>query len=328
MLSHIAESLEPLRGTMNSKAILVALFLVGFFLPAMAQNLAADGGIFIKSDEPEIVAGHPVENSQSERNMFDIGKTVTVGDSALFVSEAGKADGEPIILLHGGLGSRNDFLPLAKQLSAEYRLVAIDSRGHGRSALGSVSLTYRQLEQDIAAVLGALGLTKAGIIGHSDGGIVALRLAASGIIRPRFVVAVGAHWQMPADEPTREIYQGITVDEWRGMFPEQVQNYEAENPAPDFARLFDATRVMWLGNDDEAYPGTSVRSITSPLLVVRGDEDFLVSRRQAFDLVEQVEGARLLNLPFASHTVLEDRPEDILPSFKAFLASLSQPGQE
>lgn len=129
---------------------------------------------------------------------------------------------------------------------------------------------------------------------------------------------------MPADDPTREIYQGITVDEWRGMFAEQVRSYEAENPAPGFARLFDATKAMWLGNDDKAYPGVSVRSIASPLLVIRGDDDFLVSRRQAFELAEQVEGARLLNLPFAAHTALEDRPEDGLPAFKAFVSSLPQ----
>lgn len=256
--------------------------------------------------------------------MFDIGKTVTAGDAALFVSEAGKADGEPIILLHGGLGSRNDFLPLAKLIAANFRLVAIDSRGHGRSTLGNLPLSYHQLEQDAAAVLGELGLSDAGIVGHSDGGIVALRLAAFGTNPPRFVVAVGAHWQMPADDPTRDIYQGITVDEWRGMFSGQVQHYEAENPAPDFARLFDATKAMWLGDDDNAYPGASVRSIVSPLLVVRGDEDFLVSRRQAFELAEQVNGARLLNLPFAAHTVLEDSPEAFLPAFNAFISSVPQ----
>lgn len=304
--------------------MLFGLLLAGFSVPALAQNLATDGGVSINADGPGTVTERPVDNIPSERSMFDIGKTVTAGDAALFVSEAGKADGEPIVLLHGGLGSRNDFLPLAKHLAADFRLVAIDSRGHGRSTLGGVPLTYHQLEQDAAAVLAELGLTDAGIIGHSDGGIVALRLAASGTVRPRFVVAVGAHWQMPADDPTREIYQGITMGEWRGMFAEQVQTYEAENPAPDFARLFDATTAMWLGNDDKAYPGASVRSIASPLLVVRGDEDFLVSRRQAFELAEQVDGARLLNLPFASHTVLEDSPEDVLPAFKAFIASLSQ----
>ncbi|MEC5318389.1 alpha/beta hydrolase [Brenneria populi subsp. brevivirga] len=255
--------------------------------------------------------------------MFDIGQTVTVDNTALFVSEAGKADGEPIVLLHGGLGSRNDFLPLAKYLAADYRLIAIDSRGHGRSELGDAPLTYHRLEQDVSAVLTALGLTGAGIIGHSDGGIVALRLAASGSVKPRFVVAVGAHWQLPADDPTRGIYQGVTENEWREMFPQQIRQYEAENPKPDFAALFAATTAMWLGNDDNAYPGASVRSIACPLLVVRGDDDFLVSRSQAFDLAEQVAGARLLNLPFASHTLLEESPEAVLPVFKAFLAGLS-----
>lgn len=257
--------------------------------------------------------------------MFQTGKTVIAGDVALFVSETGNADGAPIVLLHGGLGSRYDFLPLAKHLAGEFRLVAIDSRGHGRSALGDVPLSYRQLEQDIAAILAELGLADAGIIGHSDGGIVALRLAASGIVEPRFVVTVGAHWHLPPDDPTRETYQGISVDEWRGMFADQVQTYEVENPAHDFARLFDATKTMWLGNDDSAYPGASVSAIKTPLLVVHGDEDFLVSRAQAFELAEQVASARLLNLPFASHTVLEDCPEDVLPGLRSFFASLAEP---
>lgn len=254
--------------------------------------------------------------------MFDIGKTVTADDTALFVSETGKADGQPIILLHGGLGSRTDFVPLARHLAQEYRLIAIDSRGHGKSAPGHATMTYRQLADDVAAVLAELGLREAGLIGHSDGGIVALRLAASGVVQPRFVVAVAAHWQLPDDEPTRDIYQGVTADEWRGMFAEQVERYEAENPAPDFARLFEAAKAMWLGRDADAYPGEMVRAITAPLLVVHGDEDFLVSRRQAFELAERVEGARLLNLPFASHTVLEDSPMDVLPALAGFISGV------
>lgn len=69
-------------------------------------------------------------------------------------------------------------------------------------------------------------------------------------------------------------------------------------------------------------PGVSVRSITGPLLLVHGDEDFPVSRQQAFDLAEQVEDTRLLNLPFASHTVLEDKPEEVVPANQAFIARL------
>lgn len=166
--------------------------------------------------------------------MFDTGKIITAGNAALYVAEAGNTDGEPIILLHGGLGSRIDFEPLASHLASDYRVIAIDSRGHGRSAIGQSILTYRQLAEDFAAVLERLGLTKAGIIGHSDGGIVALRLAASRLVQPRFVIAVGAHWRLPDDDPARGIYESITVTEWREMFGPQVERYEAENPDPDF----------------------------------------------------------------------------------------------
>lgn len=193
--------------------------------------------------------------------MFDVGQIVGRGDTSFYVTEAGNTEGMPIVLLHGGLGSRSDFVPLAKDLATDFRLIAIDSRGHGRSPLGNAPLTYHQLEQDIAIVLAELGLTDAGIIGHSDGDIVALRLGASDAVRPRFIVTVGAHWEMPTDEPTREIYNGITVDKWRDMFNDQVQNYEAENPVPDFARLFEATKAMWLGSGEHAYPGASLSSI-------------------------------------------------------------------
>lgn len=256
--------------------------------------------------------------------MFDTGETVRAGDAALFVSETGRADGPAVVLLHGGLGSRMDFAPLAGQLAMDCRLIAIDSRGHGRSALGAATLSYRRLADDIAAVLDHLGLGEAGIIGHSDGGIVALRLAASGLVRPRFVVAVAAHWHLPDDDPVREIYRGVSVEDWRGMFAQQVERYEAENPDPDFARLFEATRAMWLGSGADAYPGETVGAISAPLLVIHGDEDFLVSRQQAFELAQQVEGARLLNLPFASHTVLEDAPADVLPALTSFMEAAQQ----
>lgn len=266
------------------------------------------------------MAEQSVENAPSEALTFDLGSTVEVGDTALFVAQAGRMDGPPVVLLHGGLGSRNDFLPLAQHLSADCRLVAIDSRGHGRSALGIMPLTYAQLERDVGMVLAALDLREAVIIGHSDGAIVALRLASSGKFHLRGVIAVGAHGELPSHDPTREIYEGVTEEEWRGMFAEQVERYEGENPTPDFSRLFEATRAMWLGSDENAYPGASVSRIRCPLLVVHGDDDFLVSRRHAFDLAEQVEGARVLNLPFASHTVLEDDPEAVLPAVRAFLA--------
>ncbi|MFT8779776.1 alpha/beta fold hydrolase [Acetobacter orientalis] len=255
--------------------------------------------------------------------MFDTGKFVSVGDTNLFVSEAGNLKGRVIVLLHGGLQSRLDFIPLAKHLSEDYRLIAIDTRGHGRSGIGTAPLTYRQLQDDFTVLLTTMGLQKSGIIGHSDGGTVALRLAASRAIQLEFVLAVGAHWVLPENDPARQIYQTITLEKWRAMFGDQISIYNTENPDPDFGKLFTAATQMWLGCDEDAYPGASVKNIQCPLLVVHGDDDMLVSRQQAFDLTEQVKGARLLNLPFAKHTLLEDMPESVLPFLQDFITRVT-----
>ncbi|MFT8898400.1 MAG: alpha/beta hydrolase [Acetobacter sp.] len=215
--------------------------------------------------------------------------------------------------------SRLDFIPLAKLLAEDYRLIAIDTRGHGRSGIGTATMTYRQLQNDFSVVLTALGLQKAGIIGHSDGGIVALRLAASHDVQPELVIAVGAHWILPENDPARQLYQTITLEKWSAMFGEQITTYNAENPEPDFGKLFNAAARMWLSCDNDAYPSTSVKDITCPLLVVHGDDDILVSRKQAFELAEHVKGSRLLNLPFASHTLLEDMPERVLAFLLDFM---------
>lgn len=90
--------------------------------------------------------------------MFASGNFVSVGDTKLFVSEAGNPTGRVIVLLHGGLLSRLDFIPIAKLLAEDYRLIAMDTRGHGRSGIGTAPMTYRQLQDDFTVALTTLGL--------------------------------------------------------------------------------------------------------------------------------------------------------------------------
>lgn len=78
--------------------------------------------------------------------MFNSGKPVSVGDTNLFVSEVGNPEGRVIVLLHGALQSQLDFIPLAKLLAEDYKLVAIDTRGHDRSGIGTATMTYRQIQ--------------------------------------------------------------------------------------------------------------------------------------------------------------------------------------
>ncbi|MFO3796934.1 MAG: alpha/beta fold hydrolase, partial [Anaerolineales bacterium] len=148
----------------------------------------------------------------------------------------------------------------------------------------------------------------------------ALRIAAANTLPLDKLVTIGAHWALKADDPTRYLYTEVTAESWREMFPHSYDRYQALNPAPDFELLAVALRALWLDSGADGYPNESVRDIRAELLVVRGDEDMLVSRTNAVELADRVLNARFLNIPFANHSPQEDRPEWLTPALEAFLA--------
>ncbi|WP_028633967.1 alpha/beta fold hydrolase [Pseudomonas parafulva] len=247
------------------------------------------------------------------------GAYLDIDDARIYFEQLGAQDAPTLILLHGGLGHIETFNTITPYLAEHWRLIGIDSRGQGKSTLGAAGLTYQRLQQDVERVIEHLGLTSVSIIGHSDGGIVGLRLAASKQVQVDKLVTLGAHWALNQDDPTRGLYAGITAAKWRGLFAEDVEQYESLNPEPDFAHLMDAVKALWLDTSEAGYPGASVSTITAPLLVVRGDEDLLVSRINALELADQVPGAQLLNLAFADHSPHESRPQWLMPMLEAFL---------
>lgn len=247
------------------------------------------------------------------------GQYLSIDGARIYYEQQGQQDGLPLVLLHGGLGDIGTFNTLTPHLGRRYRLIGIDSRGQGRSTLGCKPLSYQRLQRDVEAVLEQLGVNHASIIGHSDGGIVALRLAASSHVRVEKLVTIGAHWALHPDDPVRDMYSGITATDWCSMFPDSVASYQSANPEPDFETLVQAVKGLWLDDSEAGYPQEAVRGIQAGLLIVRGDEDSLVSRTNALELANRVAGAMLLNLPFAGHSAHEDRPQWLLPVLDEFL---------
>jgi pimeloyl-ACP methyl ester carboxylesterase len=234
------------------------------------------------------------------------GKHVEVDDARIYYEIVGD-EGKPyLLLLHGGMGNLEDFNPIVGALSKDFRLLAIDSRGHGKSTLGSAELTYERLQKDIEHVLESLRIQKVGVIGFSDGGIVALRLAASAVVNIDKLVVIGADWHAKNLEPVKELLSSVTAESWRKKFPETYDAYQKLNPQPDFERLTRRIKPMWLDSSPSGYPNDTVRHIRCPLLVVRGDEDHLVSRQGAMELADRVENAKLLNFPFVGHVAFQD----------------------
>src|SRR5688500_14113735 len=86
--------------------------------------------------------------------------------------------GEPLLVLHGGLGSIDMFGPVLPKLAEGRQVIAVDLHGHGRTALGSREISLIDMGDDLATVLRELGYRQVDVLGYSMGGGVGFQLAA------------------------------------------------------------------------------------------------------------------------------------------------------
>ncbi|HQG48371.1 MAG TPA: alpha/beta hydrolase [Sedimentisphaerales bacterium] len=271
---------------------------------------------------PGCVSIPKMENVRMEnRNTFDhtTGRLVASGDAEIYVEEIGISDGPVLLMLHGGFGTIEDFNTITPILSRHFRLIGIDSRGHGRSSLGSTKLSYKTLTDDLRTVINVLDLRRFSILGFSDGGVVAYRYAAEKDNRLQKVVTVGASWEMNEKEPCWEMISGMTGEAWKGMFPASYDTYMRLNPKPDFNTFSRNVVTMWTDLSTDGHPGENMRDIVADMLVIRGDNDFLTNLESMARLKSMTEKVNFLNVPFAEHVAFDESPEIVLGAMGKFL---------
>jgi pimeloyl-ACP methyl ester carboxylesterase len=244
---------------------------------------------------------------------------VEIDGAHIHTQTAGTPHGRPLVFLHGGLGTLDDFDPFAGAFD-DCHCVFVDSRGHGASTLGAEPLSYPRLAADVEAVISAYGLDRPVIIGHSDGGIAAIHVAAGGRVPLGGLVTLAAHADPPHPDLMRTIYASLTAAKWRAKFGDGVALYERLNPEPDFDRVFAAALAMWRNTASGNFPGSRAAEIRWPALILAGDADHLVPRDQTLELARAIPGASLGLVPFGSHVVHQEQPEVVTPFIRAFLA--------
>ncbi|MDO5142942.1 MAG: alpha/beta hydrolase [Eubacteriales bacterium] len=108
--------------------------------------------------------------------MFDLQpRWILCGDAQIACYDVGQ--GQPLVLLHGNGESSAYWKAQIPEFTRFYRVLAVDSRGHGASERGAVELTFAQMAEDLKTVLDACGVRKAHILGFSDGGDLAIKFA-------------------------------------------------------------------------------------------------------------------------------------------------------
>ena len=122
-------------------------------------------------------------------NGYNVGKELVSGKNInvpvpwghIAVKECGNPDGKPIFLMHGWLDNCGSFQPLLPHFTSKYRMICIDSPGHGLSSHYPPGMMYQTLDSltNIRRVANYFNLTKFGIIGHSMGANYGLLFAAT-----------------------------------------------------------------------------------------------------------------------------------------------------
>lgn len=223
--------------------------------------------------------------------------------------------GPPVILLHGGFGNTEVWgNQVPALMRAGYQVVAIDSRGHGRSSRDARPYTYELMASDVVAVMDQLALPPAAVVGWSDGAIIGLVLALHNPDRVTRVFAFAANMDPSGVTP------GVEHNPTFLRFMAKAErDYRRLSPTPGgFADFEQAIEHMW--DTEPNYTAADLARIRTPVAIVDGDHDEAINRSHTEYLARSIPAAQLIILRDASHFAMFQQPRTFNQAMLAFLS--------
>jgi pimeloyl-ACP methyl ester carboxylesterase len=224
--------------------------------------------------------------------------------------------GPAVILLHGGLGNAGNWgYQVAPLVHAGYRAILIDSRGHGRSTRDGKPYSYELMGTDVLAVMDALSIDKAAIVGWSDGACTGLIL---GHHHPDRVA--GVFFFACNMDPSGTLPFELTPRIER-CFSRHKQDYAMLSATPDdFDEFVEAVGLMQRTQPN--YSAADLVEIAVPVTVVHSEGDEFIRPEHAEYLARSVPGAAFVLLPGVTHFAPVQRPDVFNGVVLAFLGRL------
>jgi len=216
------------------------------------------------------------------------GSTLVLNGSRFYVETYGA--GAPVLMLHGNGGSMADLKGQMAEFSLHHRVIAMDSRGHGKSELGTAALTYEAMAEDVNALLDHLELDHVKVLGWSDGGIIGLLLAIHHPDKVGMLAIMGANlvpeaaygWALEGDARVRSRILAALA---RG-----------DDPKPLRWQL----QLLDLVGEQPHIPLADLKRIQAPTLVMAADRD-VIRDEHTLSMFHALPKSQLAIFPGATH---------------------------
>ena len=246
-----------------------------------------------------------------------------------------------LVLLHGYTGHCRSWDAFANVMSKQYRVLALDQRGHGETEWAPAD-QYGTMEMvaDLDAFVSALRLERFVLLGLSMGGLVAIAYAGARPVQLARLVIVDIAPEIAA-EGIRNIQQSVARSDVFDTVEDAFRRARADNPVPPEGHHYDRVRASLMRTDEGKWtyrydralrdPGNqrlrlaveegwdSVASFNVPTLLIRGEHSPLLSRDVADKFVSIAKNSQLVEVPGSGHPVPLDKPEGFLDAVQTFL---------
>jgi pimeloyl-ACP methyl ester carboxylesterase len=252
--------------------------------------------------------------------------------------ELGTSSTSPLLLIPGGFMATDSMASWVSAFAGTRAVIVFDQQGHGRTPDTSRKMSYEQFADDAAALLRALKVERADVMGYSQGGGVALQLALRHPTLIDKLVSLAATYRKDGWYPSvLEGIEGLSAAAFAGTPVEKA----FKEHTPD-ATAFDAyvEKMKVLSIDDQNISDAQMRSISAKTMVIVGDADAVKPEHAlamfklrgggdeeaaASGTLQTAPPARLVILPATSHIGIAGESAVLAPMVSAFLDDVTPP---
>ncbi len=218
----------------------------------------------------------------------DVGKYYDIRGFKMYCEVYG--EGQPLLIIHGNSGSINNFTYQIPYFSKKYKVIIADSRAQGKSTDSKDSLSYEMMADDYAALLDAMKIDSAYVIGWSDGGINGLLMAIRHPGKVKKLAVTGANI-VPDTTAVPQSLLDLLSPSFIQLRNKQNKSAQEKNAYKLFRLLFEEPHI----------PLSDLHKIACPTLVIGGDHD-VIKEEHTLLIYKNISKAYLWILPGSGHS--------------------------